>query len=87
MAPSNWLESVVSPRFGLVSNNERYHESLDNMTPADVYFGRVEEVKSKRERIKQVTMEERRRQHRQGVPDRLYWNSESSLNLRLEMLH
>ena len=68
-------------------NHERYHESLDNMTPADVYFGRVEEVKSKRERIKQETMEERRRQHRQGVQDRLYWNGESSLILRPEMSH
>ena len=25
-------------------NNERYHESLNNVTPADVYYGREEEV-------------------------------------------
>ena len=68
-------------------NNERYHESLDNMKPADVYFGRVEEVKNKRERIKQETMEKRRRQYRQGVQDRLYWKGESSLNLTPEMSH
>jgi hypothetical protein len=72
---------------GVYYNNERYHESLDNMTPADVYFGRVEEVKSRRERIKQATMAERRRQHRQGAQDRLYWNSESSLISRPEMSH
>jgi hypothetical protein len=34
------------------------------------------------ERIMQETMEERRRQHRQGVQERLYWNSEASLILR-----
>ena len=33
-------------------NNQRYHESLENLTPADVYFGRSEEVLSKREKIK-----------------------------------
>ena len=80
------LEQTIKD-FVTYYNNERYHESLDNMTPADVYFGRVEEVKSKRERIKQETMEERRRQHRQGVQDRLYWNGESSLILRPEMSH
>ena len=43
-------------------NNERYHESLDNVTPSDVYFGRHHEVLSERERIKQRTMKQRRRE-------------------------
>ena len=68
-------------------NNERYHESLDNMVPADVYFGRDEEVKTRREQIKQATLEKRRRWHRQSVQDKLYWESESSLNLTPEMSH
>jgi hypothetical protein len=37
-------------------NNERYHESLDNMTPADVYFGRQYEIVTERDRIKKRTM-------------------------------
>jgi len=41
-------------------NQQRYHESLDNLTPADVYFGRSEEVLSKREIIKQKTLQARR---------------------------
>jgi len=44
-------------------NHERYHESLDNMTPADVYFGRVKEVKTRREKIKEETMRKRRQLH------------------------
>ena len=62
-------------------NHERYHESLDNITPADVYFGRAKEVKTRREEIKQATLEARRQRHRQGVQDRLYLESESSLIL------
>jgi len=44
-------------------NNHRYHEALNNLTPADVYYGRSEEVLSKRELIKQATFEERRRRN------------------------
>jgi len=42
-------------------NNERYHESLENMTPADVYFGRTNQIKSYRHHIKMKTLKERRK--------------------------
>ena len=45
-------------------NHERYHESLKNVTPADVYFGRQHQVLSKRGRIKRSTMKERKRLYR-----------------------
>ncbi len=44
-------------------NNERYHESLDNVTPADVYFGRQYAVLSERSKIKRRTMEKRKREY------------------------
>jgi hypothetical protein len=45
-------------------NNERYHESLKNVMPADVYFGRQDQVLSKQGRIKRSTMKERKRLYR-----------------------
>ena len=45
-------------------NNQRYHESLGNMTPADVYFGRVQQIKSHRHQIKMRTLKERRKINR-----------------------
>ena len=45
-------------------NHERYHESLENVTPADVYHGRHREVLSERKRIKQLTMKRRKREYR-----------------------
>ncbi len=33
-------------------NNHRYHESINNLTPADVYFGCGQEILNLRERIK-----------------------------------
>jgi putative transposase len=37
-------------------NEARYHESLDNVTPADVYFGRAERILKERDQIKQRTL-------------------------------
>lgn len=45
-------------------NNHRYHESLQNVTPADAYFGRAQSILEKRERIKNNTINQRRLQHR-----------------------
>ena len=45
-------------------NNHRYHESLQNLTPADVYFGRGQTILMERERIKQKTINLRRLQYR-----------------------
>jgi putative transposase len=45
-------------------NNDRYHESLKNLTPADVYFGRGQAILEQRERIKQKTIEQRHLQFR-----------------------
>jgi transposase InsO family protein len=44
-------------------NNERYHESLGNVTPADVYLGRQYAVLSERSKIKRRTMERRRKEY------------------------
>jgi transposase InsO family protein len=58
------LESQIAS-FVEYYHNQRYHESLDNLTPADVYFGRTKEVLTKREEIKQQTMQHRRLQNLQ----------------------
>ena len=42
-------------------NNQRYHESLNNVTPADVYFGRKNEIEHKRREIKRRTLKQRKR--------------------------
>jgi transposase InsO family protein len=44
-------------------NHCRYHESLDNLTPADVYFGRDQRIINERRDIKRRTIAERRRLH------------------------
>jgi len=44
-------------------NNRRYHESLGNLTPADVYLGRGDQILKLREEIKRKTIRQRRLQH------------------------
>jgi transposase InsO family protein len=45
-------------------NHLRYHESLGNLTPADVYFERGQTIIIERERIKRQTITNRRLLHR-----------------------
>jgi transposase InsO family protein len=45
-------------------NHCRYHESLGNLTPADVYFDRVNTILDRRRKIKELTIRKRRLAHR-----------------------
>ena len=56
------LEAKIA-RFVEHYNYRRYHESLKNLTPADVYFGRDRTILLQRERIKRDTIKQRRLQH------------------------
>ena len=42
-------------------NNERYHESINNVTPADVYYRRDREILKRRRIIKENTLSKRKR--------------------------
>ncbi|MCH7576147.1 MAG: transposase [Candidatus Marinimicrobia bacterium] len=48
-------------RFVTHYNNDRLHESLDNVTPADVYYGRKEELVTQRMITKRKTLQQRKR--------------------------
>ena len=50
-------------RFIAYYNHERYHESLDNLTPADVFYGRGQAILDQRETIKLNTLAMRRKMH------------------------
>ena len=54
------LEQEIE-RFVEYYNHQRYHEALNNVTPADVYFGHHREILSKRDKIKQKTLETRKK--------------------------
>ena len=56
------LEQAISD-FVNYYNRQRYHEALDNLTPADVYFGRKEAVLTQRAQIKAQTLLLRRKQN------------------------
>jgi len=57
------LEEAQIEAFVADYNHRRYHESINNLTPADVYFGRGRTILLQRERIKRQTIKQRRLQH------------------------
>ena len=56
------LEAEIA-RFVDYYNNHRYHESLNNVTPADVYFGRARAIVDKRKEIKRRTLRQRKKRN------------------------
>jgi transposase InsO family protein len=44
-------------------NHQRYHEALDNVRPANIYCGRQDQILADRQKIKQVSMLKRRKNH------------------------
>jgi hypothetical protein len=60
------LEQSVG-EFVAYYNHRRYHESLSNLTPADVYFGRGEAILEERRKIKEQTIQSRKLQHQLAI--------------------
>ena len=56
------LEELVAAMEGFVRyyNYERYHEALGNITPADMYHGRQDDILATRQEVKQKSLAERR---------------------------
>jgi hypothetical protein len=50
-------------------NYRRYHEGIGNVTPADVYFGRREEILKRRKGQKQATLDRRFQYNLGQAPD------------------
>ncbi len=59
---ANYIKCAIASFVGHC-NHQRYRENLDNLAPADVYFGRGQNIRDKRNEIKRQTIEQRRRNH------------------------
>jgi hypothetical protein len=59
-------------RFITYYNHERYHESLDNLTQTDVYYGRRHEMLNHRAVIKLNTL---------AMPRKMHYDNRNNLNL------
>ena len=44
-------------------NHERLHEAIGNVTPDDMYHGRQRAILSRREKIKRLTLERRKKEN------------------------
>jgi len=52
-------------------NHERFHEALNNLTPADVFYGRGEVILELREMIKRNTLAMRKQIHYDGQTNQM----------------
>jgi len=50
-------------RFVESYNHERLHEAIGNVTPDDMYHGRDRAILSRREKIKRLTLERRKKEN------------------------
>ena len=48
-------------------NIERYHKSLNNLTPAGAYFGRGESIFKEREKLKKIVIINRRNEYQKKL--------------------
>ena len=60
--PSELKEAI--DKFVEYYNHRRYHEALGNVTPADVYYGRREDILACRKEAKQKTLQARLKHNR-----------------------
>lgn len=58
-----WEPEAVLRNLVAYYNNKRYHESIDHVTSADVYFESQYEVLTERAKIKRLTTNKRKREY------------------------
>jgi transposase InsO family protein len=60
-SPEDLIKAIAE--FVKYYNYERYHESLRNLTPADVYLGHDKKILKERSKLKEKTIQERRKNY------------------------